>query len=81
MARKASFVGANTVKDLGLFSVSVRPADWMAATRVLSETHRENMHLTLKHFQRAVKNVTAEITKRSSIELHICPNVYIELPS
>lgn len=32
---KASFVGAKTVKDLGLFSVSVRPADWMAATKVL----------------------------------------------
>lgn len=45
MARKASFVGANTVKVPGLFRFSVRPADWIAATSVLQSKHASNASL------------------------------------
>lgn len=45
MAWKASFVGANTVKVPGLFRVSVRPADWIAATNVLQRKHASNASL------------------------------------
>lgn len=45
MAWKASFVGANTVKVPGLFRISVRPADWIAATNVLQGKHASNASL------------------------------------
>lgn len=45
MAWKASFVGANTVKVPGLFRVSVRPADWIAATNVLQSKQASNASL------------------------------------